>query len=281
VFLDHRWVLFGAIRNDPNKDPNRLRQPYLEIIDPTNPASVTTLELDKSVVEHTSSHSTVDISVGSGAGHEEGLLTGDSGMPFVSDTSRGVITADVYLYLRDGLRQFESYVFVMDIENVLAKAPSPSGPGQRCIEWKDLSPSAAMFSYSSVDDDPYRIFSRHSYVSGFRYASPIQPLVPEDPKSPRSFFVYDFNPHRETSGSLPGAALEDPDPGTGYRKGASEITREVIGGLSCWRMRFDLPAAEEDIKKCHVALTDGGIILFEVCCLMFCSSELFDTFFDS
>jgi len=192
-----------------------------------------------------------------------------------------VITADVYLYLRDGLRQFESYVFVMDIENVLAKAPSPSGPGQRFIEWKDLSPSAAMFSYSSLDDDPYRIFSRHSYVSGFRYASPIQPLVPEDPKSPRSFFVYDFNPHRETSGSLPGAALENPDPGTGYRKGAGEITREVIGGLSCWRMRFDLPAAEEDIKKCHVALTDGGIILFEVCCLMFCSSELTDTFFDS
>ena len=42
----------------------------------------------------------------------------------------------------------------------------------------------------------------------------------------------------------------------------------VIGGLSCWRMRFDLPAAEEGIKNCHVALTDSGVVSFEVCHLV-------------
>ena len=31
VFLDHRYVLFGAIRNDPNQYVGCRRQPYLEI----------------------------------------------------------------------------------------------------------------------------------------------------------------------------------------------------------------------------------------------------------
>jgi hypothetical protein len=73
--------------------------------------------------------------------------------------------------------------------------------------------------------------------------------------------------------TLPGVVLKDPDPEVGYLKSASEITREVIGGLNCWSMRFDLPAAEEDIKKCHVALTDGGVVLFEVFCLAPCFSK--------
>jgi hypothetical protein len=189
-----------------------------------------------------------------------------------------MITADVYLYHRDfwegdDLPQFESYVFVLNIEDVLAKVPSPSDLGQRCIEWKDLRPSAAMFSYSSGDEDRYRIFSRHSYVSGFRYASPIQPLVPEDPNGLRCFFVYDFNPYRETSDSLPAPAPEDPEQEMGYPQSASEITREVIGGLGCWKMRFDLPAAGEGVKKCHISLTDSGVVLFEVRWLASCSLE--------
>lgn len=272
MFLDHRWVLFGAIRNDPNQDADRLYHPYLEIIDPTNPTCATTLELDNNVVKHSSARSSVDISVGSGACHEDGFLTGSGGMPFFPDAARGIITADVYLYHHgifeddnSTLPRFESYVFVLDIEDILAKVPLPSNPERCYIEWKELFPSAAMFAYFSVDDDRYRIFSRHSYVAGFRYASPIQPLVPENPKGPRCFFIYDFNPHRETPDQLPGAS----DPETGYAKGASEMTREVIGGLSCWRTRFDLPTAEEDIKKCHIALTDAGVVLFEVCFVHF------------
>ena len=285
VFLDHRCILFGAICNDPNQYMGRRRQPYLEIVDSTNPAGVTYLELDKSALRHTSPHSTIDISVGSGAAHEEASPVGSGGMPFVSDTSRGIITADVYLHHRDGdLLWFESYVFVVDIEDILAKAPSPSDPGH-CVVWEDLRSSTAMFSYSTTtDQDRYRIFSRHSYVSGFRYASPIQPLDPEDQEGRRCFFVYDFNPYRESSpDSLPGVATEAPDFETGYPRSASEITREVVGGLSCWRTRFDLPAAGEDIWKCHVVLTNSGVVLFEVRLLYYslewfsshgCSSQL-------
>ena len=266
VFLDRRCILFGAIRNDSNQYVGPRRQPYLEIIDSTNPAGVTYLELDKNALRHTSLESTIDISVGSGAGHEEASPVGIGDMPFVSDTSRGIITADVYLYHggTHNFPRFESYVFVVDIEDTLTKIPSPSDPEQCYIEWEDLRSSTAVFSYSTADRDQYRIFSRHSYVSGFRYASPIQPLVPEVPEGRRCFFVYDFNPHRETSGSIPGSLFEDPDPEVGYPRSASEITREVVGGLNCWRMRFDLPAAEEGIQKCHVALTDGGVVLFEV-----------------
>ena len=265
VFLDHRCILFGAIRNDPNQDVGRRRQPYLEIVDSTSPARVTYLELDETALRHTSLRSTVDISVGSGAAHEEASPVGSGGMPFVSDTSRGIITADVYLHHRDdnNLPRFESYVFVVDIEDMLARAPSSSDPGHY-TEWDDLRSSTATFSYSTTYQDRYRIFSRHSYVSGFRYASPIQPLDPEVPEGRRCFFVYDFNPYREGSDSLPGAAYEAPDFETGYPQSASEITREVVGGLSCWRTRFDLPAAEEDIRKCHVVLTNGGVVLFEV-----------------
>ena len=236
------------------------------------------LELDKNVTKRTLLHSTVDISVGSGAGYEEGSLAGGGGMPFVTDTARGMITADVYLHHSDpwggeDFSRFESHVFVLGIEDLLAKVPSPPNPERHYVEWKDLISSTALFSYSSGHEDRYRLFSRHSYVSGFRYASPIQPLAPEVPMGPRCFFVYDFNPHREASDSLPGAGAEDPHPETDYPRSASEITREVVGGLNCWRMRFDLPAAEEDVQKCHVALTDGGVVLFEVRCLLSRSLE--------
>ena len=278
VFLDHRWILFGAIRNDSNQNADRQCQPYLQIMDSAESTNVTVLELDKSVVKHTLSHSIVDISVGTGAGHEEGSLMGDMGMPFIPDTTRGIITADVYLYHPDivegdDLPQFESYVFVMDIENLLVKVPSSPNPEQRYVEWRDSCLSAAVFSYSSVDPDQYRLFSRHSYVSGFRYASPIQPLAPGDPSGPRCFFVYDFNPYREASDSFPGVMAEDPHPDMVYPGSASEMTREVVGGLSCWRARFDLPPAERSVEKCHIALADGGVVLFEVRCLLLYSLE--------
>ena len=267
-------MLFGAIRSDPNENANRPHYPYLEIIDPTDPTHATTLQLDASVVKHMSVYSSVDISVGGGAGHEEGFITGGGGMPFVPDTSRGIITADVYLYHRDSEAEsqdgpwFESHVFILDSEDMLAKIPSPSNAERSYIEWKDLSLSTGIFSYSAVGNDRYRIFSRHSYVVGFFYASPVQPLVPEDPEGPRCFFVYDFNPYRETSDALPGG---DPDPKPRYSQHTSEITREVVGGFSCWRMRFDLPPAEESLRKCHIALTDGGVVLFEVCLMVFSS----------
>ena len=139
-----------------------------------------------------------------------------------------------------------------------AKVPSLPNPEQRYTKWKDLSPPAVMFSYSSLGDDQYRIFSRHTYMAGFRYTSLIWPLVPENP---RGLFIYVFNPHRETPGLLPSAVPGDPDPKAAYLKSASEIEREVIGGLSCWRMGFDLPTAEEDLKNYHVSLTDGGTYL--------------------
>lgn len=146
-------------------------------------------------------------------------------------------------------------------------------PGATLRRVEGLDFVHALFSYSSGHEDRYRLFSRHSYVSGFRYASPIQPLAPEVPMGPRCFFVYDFNPHGEPSDSLPGAGAEDPHPETDFPRSASEITREVVGGLNCWRMRFDLPVAEEDVQKCHVALTDGGVVLFEVRCLLSRSLE--------
>lgn len=125
-------MLFGAIRYDPNQGVNDQRQPYLEIIDPTMPSVVTTLELDKSVM-NASTDSTVDISMGSGAGHEAGSLTGSGGIPFVSDPSRGIISVDIYLYHPNsrGGERFEAYIFVMDIEDMLTKVPSPSGPNRR------------------------------------------------------------------------------------------------------------------------------------------------------
>jgi hypothetical protein len=219
-----------------------------------------------------------------GAGHEGGSLTGNEGVPFVPDPSRGIIATDVYLSHHnqlldhDGLPRVESYIFVMDIEVMLAKVPSLSNPEQRCVEWKDFRSSAATFHYSSMGEDRYRLFSRDSYASGFRYVSPIQPLL-ENPDGPRCFFVYDFNPYRETPVILVSSAPEDPRPhGVGYPHSASEAIREVVGGLACWRTRFDLPAAEENIIQCHVSLTDGGIVLFEVCWLITCSLKWFDTY---
>ena len=276
MFLDRRWVLFGAIRNHPEVDLDRMHHPFLEIVDPTSPSHTTKLELEKSVVKHGSAYTTVDISVGSPANCEGSSLTRDGGVSFVSGNCRGLLSADVYCCHRNpwevGSPRYEARVSILNIEDVLSMAPSPSDPEQRYIEWKDLASSVAMFSYTSTDgDDRYRIFSRHSYVAGFRYVSPIQPLHLELPMGPRCFFVYDFNPHRGTSDPLPRAAPEDTDPETGHHKCASEITREVVGGLSCWKMKFDLPAAGEDVEKCHVGLTDGGIVLFEVRCLIsFC-----------
>lgn len=264
-------MLFGALVNGPDEDSERMCRPYLEIADPINPGCTTKLELDRDVSKHPWRDSTVDISIGSGVCHEDNPSTGDGEMPFVSDTSRGIISADVYCYHRGAAESndpplFESFVFILDVEDMLSKAPSPQDLEQRSVEWKDLSPSVPLFSYASPVGDRYRIFSRHSYVTGFRYASPIQPLDPENPNGPRCFFVYDFNPLRETSDTFAGTTSEDPDPKASYPKRASEITREVVGGLSCWKMRFDLPVAQMDIEKCHVALTDGGIVLFEVRC---------------
>ena len=54
--------------------------------------------------------------------------------------------------------------------------------------------------------------------------------------------------------------------------------REVIGGLSCRRMRFDLPVGEEGVEKCHVTLADGGLVLFEVRCSLSRSLEWFNTY---
>lgn len=269
MFLDHRWVLFGAVCSDLLQDTDHPHRPYLEIVDPINPTYTTRLELDKSAMKRARVYSTVDISVGSGAGSEGSFLE-HNGAPFTSDVSRGIISADLYCYHPDANEDpdtpwYESYVFILKIEDILRRVPSLSNPEQRFLEWKDLSPSGTMFYYASANAaDQYRIFSRHSYVSGSRYVSPIRPLDSQNPMGPRCFFVYDFNPYRETPVPLSGAGLEDPDPETGYSKCASEITREVVGGLRCWRMRFDLPAAGEGVGKCNVALTDGGIILFEV-----------------
>ena len=231
AFLDYRWELFGAVRNDFNQNGDLLCHPYLQIVDPTRPFDITILGLDEIVIKR-HSHSTIDINVGSGAGHEEDSLAGNRSMPFVSDTVRGITIADVYLYHRDvqeGGDSLESFVFVVHIEELLAKASSLSNLGSRYVGWRDFCLSTAMFSYHPAGEDRYRILSRDSYVSGFRYVSPIQPLVLEDPNGPRCFFVYDSNPCRETSGFLPAAAGEGPHPEIDYSQSASEIMREVIG----------------------------------------------------
>jgi hypothetical protein len=270
-------VLFGRIYNDPNPDTDCHYRPYLEITDPTNRTCSTTLELDKSIFKHASKHTTAHIRVCSGAGHAKGILAEKEGMPFVSDASRGIIGAEVYWYTPDSqqVQNFESSVFVMDVEGVLSRIPSSLDLERRRVKWKDLSPSTAIFSYDSQQIALHRLLARYSYVVGFRYVSPTQPLSPGNSTGPRCFFVYDFNPHRETPDPLPGATPGGPDPETGFPKSASEITREVIGGLSCWKMRFDLPAAEEGLDECRVALTDGGVVLFEVRCLTI-SSDGFD-----
>ena len=77
---------------------------------------------------------------------------------------------------------------------------------------------------------------------------------------------------------LSGTVLEDHGPETGYLKGVNEIIKEVIDWWNCWRVRFNIPAAEEDVKKHYVALADSGVLLFEVCCLVLYSSEWFDTY---
>jgi hypothetical protein len=279
LFLDHRWVLFGGIRRDSDPDTDVHHCPYLEIIDPTDPTCFTTLELDKSIFKYASKHNTARIRVCSGAGHEKGILAEEGGALFVSDASIGIIGVEVYWFTLDFQRatNFELSVFALDVEGVLSKVPSSLDLEQRHVEWKDLSPSAAIFSYDSQQVTLNGILENHSYLAGFRYVSPTQPLDTENPMGSRCFFVYDFNPHRETPGPLPGAAHEGSDPETGFPKSASKITREVVGGLSCWKMRFDLPAAEEGLDESHVALVDGGVVLFQVRFLIIFSSELFDS----
>ena len=84
-------------------------------------------------------------------------------MPFALDTSRGIITADVYLTHRDSEAEnqdgpwFESHVFILDSEDILAKIPSLSNTGRSYIEWKDLSLATGILSYSAVGNDWYRI----------------------------------------------------------------------------------------------------------------------------
>jgi hypothetical protein len=278
LFLDHRWVLFGGIRSDPNPDADFHYYPYLEITDPLiGRACSTTLDLDKSVLKHTSKHSIVHTRVCSGADYEKGSLAEKEDMPFVSDATRGVIGAELYWHTPGAqqVQYFESSVFVLDVKALLSNVPSSLGLGQRHVQWKDLSPSTAVFSYGAGRYVQHRILLRYSYVAGFRYVSPTQPIDPKNLTGPRCFFVYDFNPHRETPGPLLGATPEGPDPETGYPKRASEITREVVGGLSCWKMRFDLPAAEEGLDESHIALVDGGVVLFQVRCLTIFSQRFY------
>ena len=127
-----------------------------------------------------------------------------------------------------------------------------------------LRSSTATSSYHSGGANKYMIFSRQSYVSGSRYTSPIQSLVPEDPKGLRCFFIYDFNPHRELPDPFPQHCRRGLDPEINYPQSASQIADEVIGGLSCWRVRFDLPAMEEDIERCNATLMDGRAVISEV-----------------
>lgn len=264
MFLDHRWVLFGAVRDDSVRDADH-PQTFLEIVDPTDPTRSTKLELGKSVMQP--SRSCIFITLRSGAGHEGNPVTGSGGIPFVSDASRGSISVEVHF--APGCGNFNTpllwgiHAFILDIEDILRKVPSPSN---KYVGLEDVSRYLVVFSCDrGGGPDWYRILSRHPFVVGFRYASVVGPLDPENPKGPRCFYIYDFNPYRESSEPITGPGLEDPDPETGYPKGASEITREVVGGLGCWKARFDVPPAEGDIERCSVALTNSGVVLFEVC----------------
>ena len=264
-FLDHRWVLFGGIRSNPNPGADCFYHPYLEIIDPAVRTCSTILELDESVFKHASRDSKPYIRVCSGAGHERGPFTENESMPFVCDASRGIINVVIHWHTPDTgqVRYFESYVPILDIEGVLSMVPSDFK--RRHAQWKDLSRSTAVFSYDYHHAAPNRVLWRDSYVAGFRYVSPTQPLDPTHPTGLRCSFVYDFNPYRETPDPLASAVLGDLDPdSTGNQKTPSKITREVIGGLSCWKTRFDLPAAALGVAACHVSLTDGGVVVFEV-----------------
>ena len=261
-------MLFGGIRRDSNLDADCHHHPYLEIIDPTNGTCSTSLELDDSIFKHAPKRSKAFIRVRSGTGYEG---EGKEGMAFVSDASRGLIGTEVYWL---SPCSFRLSVLIIDVEGLLSNVPSSSDLEQRHVQWKDLSPSAAIFSYDSRRIALHNLLAAYPYVSGFRYISPIQPLAPKNLMDPRYFFVYDFNPHREAPDSLPGVLPEEPDPETGYPKVASEITREVVGGLSCWRMRFDLPAAGEEIGERRVALMDGGVVLFEVRCFTIVSESI-------
>ena len=269
-------MLFGGVRCDPDADTGCHYPPYLEITDPlTGHACSTTLELDKSVLQHTSEYTTVHIRVCSGANYEKGSPAEKEDMSFVSDASRGIIVAEVYWHTPGSqqVQYFQSSVFVLDVEGLFSKVPSSSDLEKRHVQWNELSLSAAIFSYHVGPYPRHRILLRYSYTAGFRYVSPTQPLDSNDLTGPRCFFVYDFNPHRETSGPL---TLEDPDLETGYQRSANEITREVVGGLSCWKMRFDLPAAGEGLDECHVALMDDAVVFFEVRCFSNFSLERFD-----
>lgn len=72
------------------------------------------------------------------------------------------------------ISQFESHVFVLDVEDILTKVSSPLDLEQCYIRWWDLSPSTMMF-YSFLWVVISIGYSQDTHVAGF-YALPIQPL---------------------------------------------------------------------------------------------------------
>lgn len=285
-------MLFGGVGLGPGPEgAGRPRYPYLEIVDPTSGTRYTTMSLNKSVFRGATMYSTFNVRVQSGAGLGNCSPTENERIPFVSDPSRGIICAEVYCYTEEKPCS-GSHEFVLDIEDMLSNVPSPLNPRRRHVKWKDLSSSTAVFSYGSRRanpditeryrvDDLRRLQSGFSCVAGFRYASQTQPIDPNNQTGLWCFFVYDFNPHRGSPDLPPGDTLQDPDPKWGYIKSASEITREVVGGLSRWKMRFDLTPGE-NFEGCEVTLTDHGVVLFNVRCLTIFSKRFKLTcFFES
>ena len=186
LFLDHRWVLFGGIHHDLNPDDDCLYRPYLEITDPTDGTCSTTLELEKSTIQHPSGYTAPKIRLRSGVGLEQGPFDEKEGMPFVSDAARGIIGAEVYWSALD-TRGIRLSVFVLDIEGLFSKLPSPSDLQQRHVRWKDVSPSVAIFSHDSQQNFLRARSSRYPYVAGFRCASQPQLLDSNNPAGPRCF----------------------------------------------------------------------------------------------
>ena len=211
----------------------------------------------------------VDIGIVSGGGYEGSSPTENQGIPFVPDASRGILSVDVYYYHNSTLEgtahvtRYGTSVFILKVEDILSKIPSQSNLERCRVGWEESFPHGETFRHAFMDRaNPFRasLRVRHSHVAGFRYVSPIQPLDPKEPTGPRCFFVYDFNPHRKAADPAPGSG---PSHETRYPRCASEITREVVGGLGCWKARFDLPAA--GAEKRYVALANGGVVVFEVC----------------
>ena len=118
MFLNHRWVLFGAIRNDPNPDVYCLYHPYLEIIDPTSCTCSTTLELDESVFKRASKDSSIHIRCVVVRVTKKVSLQKNEGMRFVSDANRGIISVEIYHCTPETqeVQYFEASAFILDTE---------------------------------------------------------------------------------------------------------------------------------------------------------------------